>query len=423
MAVYRTTLAGVLIMSMTGCSYAGPPAGSNLPPEALLVAKGNNGFAVQLYQKLQSEPGNLFFSPYSISTALAMTYAGAEGPTQKQMAQVLCFPTSAEAVEKLSPGAPPMAPEQFAQAFGRIVKDLNARGGRGKYELRVADALWGQKGFEFLPGFVKLVEKEYDGKLQTLDFVAATEKARRTINTWVEKQTNGKIKDLLSPGVLNAMTRLVLTNAIYFKGNWASQFQKDQTRDEPFTLLDGNQVPVPLMNQKARFGYAEADTLQALEIPYAGHGLSMVVLLPKEAAGIGALERSLTAENLAKWLGAIHEREVIVSLPKFKMTSKVSLKNVLQSMGMAAAFSDDANFSGMTGRRDLFLSAVIHQAYVDVNEEGTEAAAATGAVMTLTSMRPDRTPVFRADHPFLFLIRDSQSGSILFLGRTMNPKG
>jgi serpin B len=315
-----------------------------------------------------------------------------------------------------------MTPEQFARAFGQIIKDLNARGGQGKYELRVANALWGQKDYEFLKPFIRLVEKQYGGKLQPVDFVAAREKARQTINSWVEKQTNDKIKDLISPGVLDAMTRLVLTNAVYFKGNWASQFEEDRTRDEPFTLPTGDKVQTPMMNQKAEFGYAENDKLQVLEMPYVGEELSMVVLLPRKADGLGPVEKDLSADALTRWLAGTRRREVIVAIPKFKLTDKFSLESVLTAMGMRDAFSRSADFSGMTGGRDLFISAVIHQAYVDVNEEGTEAAAATGVVMRLTSALPDRIPVFRADHPFLFLIRDKTTGSILFLGRVMNPQ-
>lgn len=315
-----------------------------------------------------------------------------------------------------------MSPEGFARAVGEIIQDLNARSGRGQYELRVANALWGQQDYEFLPSFAKLVEDRYGGHLERVNFVKAAEKARRTINAWVQKQTNGKIKDLIGQGVLDSMTRLVLTNAVYFKGDWATQFKKDRTRDEPFILLDGGKVQVPMMNQKATFGYAETDTLQVLEMPYVGQELSMVILLPKEPAGIGELEKALTAQNVSKLLSTVHRQEVIVTVPKFKMTQKFDLGAVLQSMGMTDAFSSQADFSGMTGRRDLFISAVVHQAYVDVNEEGTEAAAATGVTMKLTSMAPGEVPIFRADHPFIFLIRDANSGGILFLGRTMNPK-
>lgn len=422
MTTYKIVLLLTVVMAIGCNSFASKPTETSLSKDARLAACGNNCFALQLYQKLQSEQGNLFFSPYSISTALAMTYAGAKGRTQEQMAQVLCFPTSKDVVQKLAESQEPMSPEGFAQAFGEIVKDLNARGGQGKYELRVANALWGQQDYEFLPSFAKLVEDQYGGHLERVNFVQAAEKARQTINSWVQKQTNGKIKDLISQGMLDSMTRLVLTNAVYFKGNWATQFKKDRTADEPFTLLDGGKVQVPMMNQKATFGYTETDTLQVLEMPYVGQELSMVVLLPKEVAGVGELEKALTAQNVSKWLSEVHRQEVIAAIPKFKMTQKLDMGAVLKSMGMTDAFSSAADFSGMTGRRDLFISAVIHQAYVDVNEEGTEAAAATGVTMKLTSMAPGKVPVFRADHPFLFLIRDTHSGSILFLGRTMNPK-
>jgi serpin B len=423
MTPYKIILLLAGVMSMGCDSFAAKPPETSLSENTRLTARGNDCFALQLYQKLQGEKGNLFFSPYSISTALAMTYGGARGPTQEQMAQALCFPTSKEVVQKLAEAQGPLSPEDFARAFSEIIKDLNARGGKGTYELRVANALWGQQDFEFLPSFARLVEDQYGGHLERVNFVQAAEKARRTINAWVEKQTNGKIKDLIGPGLLDSMTRLVLTNAIYFKGTWASQFQKEGTQDEPFTLLDGGKVQVPMMNQQARFGYGEVDSLQVLEMPYVGQELSMVVLLPKDPAGIGELEKALTAENVSKWISGTHKQEVIVAVPKFKMTHKFSLGAVLQAMGMTEAFSRQADFSGMTGRRDLFISAVVHQAYVDVNEEGTEAAAATGVTMKLTAIAPGKVPVFRADHPFLFLIRDIRSGSILFLGRMMNPKG
>jgi serpin B len=429
------------IMAVAGNESGGETKQAGPDRDTKLVAEGNSRFAMQLYQKLRDDKGNLFLSPYSISAALAMTYAGARGPTQEQMARVLGYPTARHVAQPPSAGEQritpegggatgagalqahgPMSPEQFAQVFGKTVTDLNARGGGDKYELRVANALWGQKSYEFLPAFVGLVEKQYGGALQNVDFVAAAEQARQTINAWVAKQTNDKIKDLIGPGVLNAMTRLVLTNAIYFKGKWASQFEKDQTRDQPFTLADGTKVQVPMMNQQTRFGYADANSLQVLEMPYKGDELSMVILLPKAMDGIKGLEQELTAESLSKWLSALRRRQVNVFVPRFKMTSNFSLAQVLQSMGMTDAFSDKADFSGMTGNHDLFLSAVIHQAYVDVNEEGTEAAAATGAVMRVTSAAPDTTPVFRADHPFLFLIRDSKTGSILFLGQVLNPQ-
>lgn len=406
----------MVVMIMVGCMAAeNSTVNEETDKQNGLVVQGNNAFALELYAKLQGENGNLFFSPYSISTALAMTFAGARGQTATQMADVLHFPVGTEVAG--------LNRQQFASEFGKLVKDLNSRGESGVYELNVANALWGQKGYGFLATFLELVEKHYGGRLNEVDFVGATEAARQTINAWVEKKTNDKIKNLIAKGVLDFMTRLVLTNAIYFKGNWAQQFKEDRTKEAPFTLSDGQKVNVPLMNQTTKYGYMETDALQGLELPYVDDELSMIVLLPKEFDGLGELEKSLTLENLSQWQSKLRKREVVVSIPKFKLTCQFSLASVLKAMGIKDAFSRSADFSGMNGKRDLFISAVIHKAYVDVNEEGTEAAAATAVVMRLTSIGPaDRPPVFRADHPFLFLIRDNQSGSILFIGRVMNPK-
>ena len=410
------TIVGLMLVGICATGTAG---GAEEPQNR--VVAGNSRFALQLYQHLRPTDGNLFFSPYSISTAMAMTYAGAKGQTERQMATALCLPTSADVLEAMGLAGAPMTPEQFAQAFGAVIKDLNAQGQAGPYELKVANALWGQAGYAFLPTFTELVETEYGGRLREMDFVEAAEQARQTINAWVARQTNDKIKNLITPGILNPLTRLVLTNAIYFKGSWATEFKKDYTRPEPFTRLDGSTVQAPMMNQRETFRYAETATLQVLELPYVDEALSMVIVLPKAVDGIAQIEEDLTAANLTTWLDAMSRREVVVAIPKFKLTGKFDLNRVLTALGMGEAFSQAADFSGMTGRRDLFISAVIHQAYVNVNEEGTEAAAATGVVMKLTSAIPDRPTVFRADHPFVFMIRDNKSGSILFLGRVMDP--
>jgi len=386
-----------------------------------IIVEGNNKFALELFAKLQNSKGNLFFSPYSISTALAMTHAGARNETESQMADVLHFPVSVNRGSD-SKSKPSLNRQQFALEFGKIIQDLNNRGRKEAYTLTVANALWGQKDYGFLEEFLDLIENSYDGRLNEVDFIRAAEKARKTINTWVETKTNGKIKNLISEGVLDSMTRLVLTNAIYFKGNWAKQFEENRTQDAPFTLADGQKIDVAIMNQKSEFGYMETDSFQALELPYVNEELSMVILLPRKHDTLDEFEKTLTLENLTQWLTKIHKREVVVFVPKFKMTSQFGLAPVLKSMGMKDAFSSAADFSGINGKKDLFISAVIHKAYVEVNEEGTEAAAATGVVMRLTSVGPAPIPVFRADHPFLFLIRDNLTGSILFIGRVANPK-
>ena len=373
------------------------------------VVLGNNGFALELYAKLCGREGNLFLSPFSISTALAMTYAGARGETEAQMAKVLHF---ALGQKRLHP------------AFEELITGLYAEKKKQGYQLVVANALWGQEGYGFLKEFLELTRTYYGAGLHELDFKGATEPARKTINTWVERKTKGKIKDLIKPGVLSALTRLVLTNAIYFKGDWASKFKEGETKESPFTLLSGKKVTVPMMNQTEEFKYMEDEKLQALELPYVGDKLSMVVFLPRKIDGLGDLEKSLTVESLSKWLRALRKRKVIVLLPKFKMTSEFGLADVLRSLGMTDAFSlPPADFSGMDGKKDLFISAVIHKAFVEVNEEGTEAAAATAVVMGLTAVMPEQPPVFRADHPFTFIIRETESNSILFMGRVSKLEG
>ena len=411
----------VVMATAAGCFGADTPAARGKTEE--VVVEGNNRFALELYAKLRAQEGNLFFSPYSISTALAMAYVGARGETEAQMARVMHFPAGPKVLPKDYDGPIQQGwdQERFHSAFGAIIKDLNAKGEKGNYELSVANALWGQKGYGFLAEFLELIEAKYGGKLNEVDFIAATEAARQTINSWVEKETKDKIKNLIQKGVLDKLTRLVLTNAIYFKGNWARQFEEDKTRESPFTLISGEEVNVPMMNQTAEFNYMETEDFQGLELPYVDDELSMIILLPRKVDELSSLEEMLSLEKFSGWLGKLRKRKVIVSVPKFKMTCQFSLADVLRQMGMKDAFSGAADFSGMNGKRDLFISAVIHKAYVDVNEEGTEAAAATAVVVGITAVRPEKIPVFRADHPFLFLIRDNKSGSILFIGRTMNP--
>ena len=415
----------VLVVVMVTAGFASARIGAKASEQ--IVVKGNNEFALELYAKLREREGNLFFSPYSISTALSMTYAGARGETETQMAEVLHFPTAPGGIERdpnkgsFKSTELAWSKEHFHSAFGAIINDLNARGEKGNYELSVANALWGQKGYGFLKEFLELVKTNYGGVLNEVDFVRAAETARKTINAWVEKETNKKIKNLIGKGVLDSMTRLVLTNAIYFKGNWARQFKEDETKEIPFTLINGEKVDIAMMNQTADFNYMETEDFQGLELPYVDDELSMIILLPKQVDVLADFEETLTTENFSQWLARFRKRKVIVSVPKFKMTNQFGLADVLKSMGMRNAFSGEADFSGMNGKRDLFISAVIHKAYVDVNEEGTEAAAATAVAMKLTAIEPREIPVFRADHPFLFLIRDNRSGSILFIGRAMNP--
>ena len=370
------------------------------------VVQGNTEFALSLYAQLSTRAGNLFFSPFSLSTALAMTYAGARGQTAAQMATVLHFPANQQ---------------HLHSAFSTLGKDLHAESETQGYQLHVANALWGQKGYHFREDFLTTTKTYYGAGLNEVDFHTAAEEARQTINTWVEQQTKDKIKDLIPPGAVDAFTRLVLTNAVYFKGDWLSPFMKPLTQEEEFKVSSDRHITVPLMHQTGFFNYCERDTFQALELPSVGEKLSLVVLLPKKVEGLTEFEQSLTTQNLTQWLPQLQRREVVVTLPKFKVTAEFTLNEVLSRMGMPLAFSAAADFSGMSEKEAFNLSAVIHKAYVDVNEEGTEAAAATGIVMRATALGPP--PVtFRADHPFVFLIRDNGSGSILFLGRLVQPQ-
>ncbi len=380
-------------------------AGASAPAaETGAVAAGNNAFATNLYAKLGEGEGSLFFSPFSISTALAMTHAGARGQTAEQMAKTLHFD---------------LPQDRLHPTMGGLVRQLNEAGKQKGAKLIVANALWGHRDCAFLKPFLATNDRHYGAGLRRVDFTSP-ETARATINGWAADRTNKLIPELIPPGVLNALTRLVLTNAIYFKGTWRTQFEPKRTRELPFTLATGDKVQTPMMHQTAHFGYTEARGWQALELPYQGRELSMVVVLPRAHDGLPELEKVFTARFVAERLRA-RSQKVVVALPKFKLESSFNLNKVLSAMGMVDAFTMKADFSGMTRSTDLFITAVVHKAVVDVNEEGSEAAAATAVVPAPTN--GGKRVSFRADHPFLFLIRHNPTGSILFLGRVANPKG
>ena len=373
---------------------------------AVLTAD-NNAFAFDMYKKLAlgGQGENVFFSPFSISAAMGMTYAGAKGNTEKQMASTLHF--------SLPQG-------DLHAAFSLLSDQLEPAEGKG-YKLSIANALWGQRGYPFTTDFLSLVNKNYGGGFRVVDFANDTESSRQTINRWVESKTNDKIKDLLQQGDVTYLTRLVLTNAIYFKGDWAAKFKKEETRTAPFYVRPDQTVEVPMMRQTGRFSYAAVAGGQVLEMPYVGSELSMVVLLPKDGAdGLGT---ELTPVLLDSWLDALSEQAVAISLPRFKLQTRYGLADTLAGMGMPDAFElPPADFSGMTGGKDLYITKVIHQAFIEVNEEGSEAAAATGVVMGMKSA-PVVVNEFKADRPFVFLIRHKATGAILFLGRVANPVG
>jgi serpin B len=417
------------LLSLVGCSIPGgiQPGGSPAvnvvrsekqratapnvaPSDSAQLGAGNATFAFDLYQALRKTKGNLFYSPYSISLALAMTYAGARGDTARQMSDTLRFT---------------LAPERLHPAFNGLDLALARRGegAKGKdgkgFRLNIVNAIWGQDGYKFLPEFLNVMAENYGAGLRLMDFREAPEGARIAINNWVSDQTEKRIKDLIPQGEIDALTRLVLTNAIYFNAAWETQFQKRLTADGTFNLLDGSKVTVPMMKQTESLGYAEGKGYQAVELPYDGHQLSMVILLP--AAGqFEAFDASLSGEQVASIIKTLAPKQVALTMPRFKVEASFKLKEVLRGLGMRDAFSPgDADFSGMDGSRQLYIGAVIHKAFVAVDETGTEAAAATGVIMGLTALRI--AAEVTVDRPFVFLIRDIETGTILFVGRVLNP--
>jgi serpin B len=392
--------------------YAQPPARPGLG--ALVDA--NNAFALNLYRQLASEQAgagqNLFFSPYSMSAALCMTLAGAKGQTADEMRTVLALSS--------------ISGQDAASLFGQLNTAIKPADPK-VCQLTVANALWGEKTFPFRKDFVDLIAKSYQGNLTNLDLINASEPSRQQINQWVEEQTNQRIKDLLAQGTIDALTRLVLTNAIYFKGQWTEAFEKNKTKPLPFIVSPGNMVQVPMMFKHATsIGHCKADSLAVAQLPYKGGELYMIVLLPDAPDGLPALEKQLTVGQLDLWISSVKTQKVNLYLPRFTMTRDYSMNKPLQALGMKQAFlPGGADFTGLSDSPDakeLFVSAVVHKAFVEVNEEGTEAAAATGVVVGL-KMAPMATPTFRADHPFLFLIRHDKTGEILFLGRFSQPVG
>ena len=381
-----------------------------------LLVEGNSIFAFKLYQALREQEGNLFYSPHSISVALAMTYAGARGDTADQMADTLSFLLEQE---RLHPAFNWLDAELASRGEGAQGKD-----GEG-FRLNIVNAIWGQKDYEFLSEFLDVLAENYGAGLRILDFINETEQSRIAINDWVSDQTEGRIEDLIPPGAIDALTRLVLTNAIYFNAAWEYPFDEDITTDGLFYLLDGGEVTVPMMKQTEAFGYTDGEGYQAVELRYDvgelpdGKPLSMVIILPEDGQ-FEVFEEGLQAQKVNDIIGDLQYTEVALTMPKFEFESEFSLKDTLAQMGMPIAFSGAADFSGMTGNLGLAISDVLHKAFVSLDEAGTEAAAATAVIMKETAM-PDQPVEVTIDHPFVFLIRDIETGAILFVGRVLNP--
>ena len=394
---------GVLLLLSVGSA---PPeqSGRTIAPEANAIAEGNSAFALGLFAKLENPDANQILSPFSVSSSLAMAYTGARGNTEYQMAQALQLPTNRTDV--CSGMAAVLA------SFTNLAS--------GDVELNVANALWPQSGNRFIPEFLDSCRNYYRAVPDFVDFQANSEAARQRINAWAERSTKGKIKSLFAPGSVNADTRLVIANAIYFKGKWASRFEKSKTRTRPFWIASERAVQVPMMSQKSTFLHLVDGDTQILEMPYRGAGVSMLVLLPKTRDGLAGLEARLNLENLTNWIDHLRPAEVDLLLPRFKINSRFALAPTLAGMGMRDAFDQaSADFSGMTAQRPLFINLVEHAAVVEVDEEGTVAAAATG-ISFGCAQRP-QPATFHADHPFVFLIFDRPSRTVLFIGKVTNP--
>ncbi|MEX2119180.1 MAG: serpin family protein [Pirellulales bacterium] len=416
----RTALLLLVSALLLGCSDGKAPpraspkaAGAKVTPfvpkgpPAPEVIESTNRFALDLYAEMaKREQGNVFFSPLSISTGLAMAYAGAGGQTKSEIAQVLHV----------------AGPEpELHRTFAALRRDVHSRNATG-WRVLLANRIWAQHDYDFHPEFFDLLAGHYQAEPAQVDFAGDTAGARRQINAWVREQTRGKIKDLVPDDVLWPSTRMVLTMAIYFASDWDHPFETGLTEEAAFYIAPERQVQVPMMNQAGSFAYFRGDGFQVLALPYQRDRFSMVLLLPDEMDGIAELEAQLDADQLRQWLAAMRHEHVDLFMPRFRLEARIDLREVLQSMGMQAAFDPNtAQFPRITSSEHLFISAALHKAYVDVDEQGTEAAAADVWASDGAEADDDKPPVFRADHPFLFLIRHNRTGAILFLGRLAVP--
>lgn len=381
------------------------PVGENEPQDDLTkLVRGNSEFAFDLYQEIRDDDGNIFFSPYSISAALAMTYAGARSDTAQQMSSTLHFT---------------LPQETLHSNFNILNQALTDNS--GEFTLNIANALWGQSDTNFISDFLDLLNTNYGAGMRLVNFKEDPEGARIGINDWVENKTENKIKDLLPPGVIDELTRLVLANAIYFKADWVYQFAGDLTADSTFTLLDDSQITVPMMSLRegVPLSYCEGDGYKAVEMPYKGTTISMFIILP-DTDLFEDLESTLSAERVSDISESLESQLVKVKMPKFQFEKSLDLNDTLSAMGMPVAFTEQADFSGITTDENLHIDKILHKAFVAVDENGTEAAAATVVVAGVTCAPPPCI-LLTIDHPFVFLIRDSSTGAILFLGRVLDP--
>lgn len=371
------------------------------------LAESNNLFAVDLFKQIQSASDNLIFSPYSIGTVLAMIYTGSGGKTLAEMSEVLYFPP----------------PELLDPVESGMRKSLQATDTMQGTDFRLANAIWAQDNFSFLPDYLGRVEKLYDAPCTLMDFVNTSnrEESRKKINHWVEDKTNNRIPDLIQPGILDASTRMVLTNAIYFNGGWMFPFDKAATSPSLFHTSKQESIKTDFMHQTRSYPYYEDQEIQAISLPYKNNRMALVVILPKSIEGWRMISQVINYERIKLVTSGMETREVQIALPKFRSELQINLRQELISMGMGSAFSQNADLSGMTGEKNLYVDEVIHKAFIEVSETGTEAAAATAAIIGLKSILRDDPVRFSADHPFVFFLLDRQTGCIIFTGRLVIP--
>ncbi len=369
------------------------------------AAESINSFTFDIYKSLAEQDGNLFLSPYSISSALAMTYAGARGITEQEMASVLyLYP-------------------DIHKNMGALVSELNSIP-KDIAVVNTANAIWPAKQERLLPEFVQTVRGGYAAGISPLNYKGNPDKAAKVINSWVDKHTQGKIKNIIPRGVLTKNTPMVLTNAVYFKSDWAEQFEPQKTYAMPFWISSSQSVPTMMMSRTGEsIKYMKDDDLEAAELPYKNGRFSMVVLLPEKGKALAEVEKKLSADALSKITSAMESKRVKITMPKFKTEQSFELNKTLSKMGMPSAFNSSADFSAITGSRNITISNIIHKTFVEVGEEGTEAAAATAVIMAKTSLEPQIPAIsFTADRPFISLIRDNKSKAVLFIGRYSTPK-
>jgi serpin B len=388
-----------------------------------LVMRGDPRFAARLYRYLAATPGNTFLSPASIRVALGMAYAGAAGATAEEMARTLALEGDASAVRR---GFAALL--RAWKSLGELPRAPQNEWDRQSLEqqrilLRVVSRLFGQQGYSFRKEFLAVLATEYGAPLCEVDF-REPEAVRTLINDWIEEQTEKRIRELIQPGMVNADTRMVLCNAVHFKARWTFEFSEHATRPGPFFVDAARSVDAPLMSQTQHYGYAETKGAQLVELPYGAGGLAMLLVVPRERDGLARIESKMDDDAIAKWTGALSPQRVHLTMPRFRIDSAFRMKEALAALGMRTAFEyGPADFSGMDGSRQLCVSEVIHQAFVEVDERGTEAAAASAVVAVFGAPPPKMAePIeLRADRPFLFLIRDVRTATVLFMGRLANP--